>query len=532
MTLRPWVQGFSVVIFFALFALAATPVAKFIPSDLFLRTDPLAAAVVVLSGSIGLSIFLPALIVLLSAMVGGRIFCGWVCPLGTLFDIGSRWQKRERMDPRWLLRLRGTSAAVLAFVLISAFLGFSLLGWFDPLVLLTRTLTLIGEPWLLETGSSIVNILRPLAHELNFHWLSEVQIHPPKYWLVGLSLVWMALVFGISVWRSRLWCRAFCPLGGLLGLVGIKSLVRRRVGQECTGCGRCERICPMGAIKGDPTLTDPLRCINCKRCQEGCPTKAIRFGGAAISSNDTEKTSIGGIERRSFLVGAAAGLVASLTMRVDAGRASPRDRLIRPPGAVPEEIFTDRCLRCGLCMSVCMSHTIQPSFLQGGLNGIWTPRLDLRLAPCEKHCNRCGQVCPTGAIRSLSLEERIHAKIGTAMIQRERCLVWEQDKMCLVCDEICPYDAIEFREVEGMRRPFVTENRCNGCGYCEHKCPVQGESAIIVVRAGEVRLEKGSYIEEARARGLVFEGARDQNQIKAPELSQGGVELPPGFLKP
>jgi len=178
-----------------------------------------------------------------------------------------------------------------------------------------------------------------------------------------------------------------------------------------------------------------------------------------------------------------------------------------------------------------MSHTIQPSLWEAGLDGIWSPRLDLRLAPCEKHCNRCGQVCPTGAVRPLSLEERTHAKIGTAILLRERCLVWEQDKKCLVCDEICPYDAIEFREVEGMRRPFVTESRCNGCGYCEHKCPVQGQSAIVVARMGEIRLERGSFVEEARARGFVFEGSREEGESAPPSQSREG-ELPPGFLRP
>jgi len=125
------------------------------------------------------------------------------------------------------------------------------------------------------------------------------------------------------------------------------------------------------------------------------------------------------------------------------------------------------------------------------------------------------------------MEERTHAKIGTAILRRERCLAWEQDKSCLVCDEICPYDAIEFRGVEGKRRPFVTESRCNGCGYCEHKCPVEGESAIVVTRLGELRLSTGSYISEARQRGLVFEGPREADPSRPPP-PQG--KAPPGFI--
>jgi NAD-dependent dihydropyrimidine dehydrogenase PreA subunit len=121
----------------------------------------------------------------------------------------------------------------------------------------------------------------------------------------------------------------------------------------------------------------------------------------------------------------------------------------------------------------------------------------LRYAACEQTCNLCGKVCPTQAIRDLDLEEKKHARIGTAVILKEKCLVWEQDKVCLICDEQCPYNAIVFKTVDGHRRPFIIENKCNGCGLCEHKCPIEGESAIVVKPIGEMRLKEGSYIEEA-----------------------------------
>jgi ferredoxin len=114
----------------------------------------------------------------------------------------------------------------------------------------------------------------------------------------------------------------------------------------------------------------------------------------------------------------------------------------------------------------------------------------------------CGQVCPTGALRDLPLEEKKFARIGTAIIVRSKCLAWEQMKTCLVCDEACPYDAIEFREVTDFigtfKRPFVIEEKCMGCGLCEQKCPVGGESAIRVDRTEEERLASGSYITEEK----------------------------------
>jgi ferredoxin len=156
-------------------------------------------------------------------------------------------------------------------------------------------------------------------------------------------------------------------------------------------------------------------------------------------------------------------------------------------------------------MEACLTNTLQPSIWEAGLEGLWTPRMELRYAGCEQHCNRCGKVCPSQAIRSLNLEEKKHAKVGTAIIERSRCIVWEQDRRCLICDEVCPYNAIVFKAVDGFRRPFVIESKCNGCGYCEQKCPVEGRSAIVVSPLGEIRLSHGSYQKEASLQKLELE---------------------------
>ena len=93
---------------------------------------------------------------------------------------------------------------------------------------------------------------------------------------------------------------------------------------------------------------------------------------------------------------------------------------------------------------------------------------------------------------------------GDGCLTKEMCLVWAQNKICLICDEICPYNAIVFRPVEGYRRPVVIASKCNGCGFCEQRCPVQGESAIVVVPDGEIRLKEGSYVKEAKKLQLEF----------------------------
>ena len=149
-----------------------------------------------------------------------------------------------------------------------------------------------------------------------------------------------------------------------------------------------------------------------------------------------------------------------------------------------------------------------------------TPRIVPRVGGCEKACHSCGQVCPTQAIRNLPAEEKTYAKMGTAVIDRARCLAWEQDRACLVCDEACPYNAIN--AVRGPAKalcPEVDERVCVGCGICESRCPIAGPAAIQVFPAREERKRTGWYKtpEKAAARGAC-------NERPAKE------EVPSGFI--
>ena len=123
--------------------------------------------------------------------------------------------------------------------------------------------------------------------------------------------------------------------------------------------------------------------------------------------------------------------------------------LIRPPGALAEADFLARCIKCGQCMRVCPTNVIHPALLEAGLEGLWTPRLDFRIGTsgCQHNCIACGQLCPTAAIRPLSLDERLGRndfsgrgalRIGTAFVDRGRCLPWAMDTPCIVCQENCP----------------------------------------------------------------------------------------------
>jgi formate hydrogenlyase subunit 6/NADH:ubiquinone oxidoreductase subunit I len=134
---------------------------------------------------------------------------------------------------------------------------------------------------------------------------------------------------------------------------------------------------------------------------------------------------------------------------------------------------------------------LQPAISRAGLEGVFTPEMDYRVAYCDWSCNECGKVCPTGAIMPLALEVKRTTKIGRAYIDRNRCIPWADYRTCLVCQELCPIPdkAIALREVEvddprggrvKLGRPEVLVERCIGCGICEAACPVPNESAINV----------------------------------------------------
>ena len=189
-------------------------------------------------------------------------------------------------------------------------------------------------------------------------------------------------------------------------------------------------------------------------------------------------------------------------------------------------------------MQACPTNSLQPLGLGAGLSAVFSPVVTPRRGPCEPSCNACSRICPTAAIAHLPLTEKLKAKVGTARIFRQKCLAWELEKKCLICDEVCPFDAIKFRKLSAntIAVPFVDENKCAGCGFCEHYCPVRATPAIVVEPMMALRLSEGSYRAEARKRGYTLELSqsapsthRGSGKTQATKYDQTG--LPPGFTE-
>jgi len=502
--MRKTIQALSLILFTAFFALATYRLPDWLPADLYLRIDPLLGLNALLASREMIGRVLWSLILIGATLAFGRFFCAYVCPLGASIDFLDflLFRKSKRPGLKTDSRLRRWKYFLLIVIIAAAVTGVSLAYLLDPIALLTRFYTLVLYPLTVTVVNLLLDLLRPLSQGLGWVNLAHLHYPQPVYYMTALTLAIFGAVIALNRFAPRFWCRYLCPLGALLSLISPLGVFKRRVSGECNRCMVCRNGCPMGAIGEDPFIAGAADCIQCRECALICPQKAISFPASFPGVREVSGLDL---SRRGFVYSVGGGLTLGfLSLRTPFTSLQGRRKLIRPPGALPETAFLRTCIRCGECMKSCVTNTLQPSLWESGFSGLWTPKLELRMAACEPNCNVCGKVCPTQAIRSLSMEEKTHAKIGTAVLRKEACLVWTQNKLCLICDEICPYNAIVFRPVEGYRRPVVIASRCNGCGYCEQRCPVRGESAIVVAPDGEIRLAEGSYIREAKKLQLEF----------------------------
>ncbi len=147
---------------------------------------------------------------------------------------------------------------------------------------------------------------------------------------------------------------------------------------------------------------------------------------------------------------------------------------LRPPGAVPEEIFPAKCIRCGRCVEVCPYRSIRMLDIRFGINA-GTPLIEAEKIPCYL-CMKCVDVCPTGSLERI---EQSATRMGLAIINKFHCAAWIGTTLCRTCYDKCPYPELAIR-LEQLK-PVVNEAACTGCGLCTHACPVttsEGNKAI------------------------------------------------------
>jgi len=390
-----------------------------------------------------------ALALLVLTLVMGRVFCGWACPLGTILD---------GMDflfglPVRAIKLNALKHHLLILLLCLAIGGFSLAWIMDPLNWASRI-----------SGFFILGKTEAL-------------------WVFVLSGLFIAIEIAFG---RRGFCRILCPLGAFLSWVSRISLYQFNIDDACNSCGQCALLCRMAAIDKTPQDFDRSACIHCYECTEKCPTESISF---RYLRPEVPKAPV--LPRRAFVFSIAGGVALAFGLRSQRSRFLKYHPILRPPGTVRDEKLRNLCIRCGSCARVCPTHGIVSDV--GDQRPLWlqTPILSGRDGGCAYDCNACGKACPTGAIRSLSLNEKQKLKIGQADILEDRCIAYQKKSPCLVCYAACPVDAILLEETEIvlpwnsiLMMPILIDEKCIGCGLCEAACPVHGKGAIRTIPRG------------------------------------------------
>ena len=480
------------------------------PVTFFFKLDPLVGLTSLLSGHRLIPGFLWGVGVLLITLFLGRVFCGFICPFGTIHHAvgavrpalkGKRMMQANQNVPEQRIKY-----FLLLFMLICAIAGLNLSGLMDPIALLFRSVALSVIPAL---GVGLRSIFDAMANS-DFNILrlasysSEVLLAPvfgyniesyQTAWFIGLIFI---IIIFLNRIRPRFWCRVLCPLGALMGIFSMTSLLKlEKYPERCTDCNLCTKHCQGAASPHPDRVWEAAECIACFNCQNVCPEKALAFS-FTLKPELNRKPDIG---RRALLGGVLTGLSTPFLGRLDGRQdktAAPR--LIRPPGSLPEKDFLELCQRCGLCMKVCPTNALNPTLGEAGMAGFWTPRLIMTQGYCEYTCSLCGSVCPAGAIADITVREKIERpiKIGSAYLDRGRCLPWSGNAPCIVCEEVCPTSPkaiyVKQETVSGpdskkmaVQLPFINLKQCVGCGICENKCPVKSMPAIRTISAGESR---------------------------------------------
>ena len=446
--------------------------------------------------------FLPALLamnvvvvvlLLLLTLIFGRIYCSVICPLGIMQDVIS-WihdkRKKNRFsfskEKKWL---RYSMLVIFVIALIAGV--HSLVALLAPYSSYGRIVTNLLKP-IYEGGN---NVLASIAEHFNSYAFYHVDVwikSLPTFIIAALTFV----ILFVLAWRNgRTYCNTICPVGTFLSFFARFSWLKISFDEDkCKNCGKCSRNCKAACIDYKNHQVDYSRCVVCGNCLQQCNFDALHYvHPKKVKKSSAKEEAPVDNARRNFLLGAtvasATALWAQEKKKVDGGLAKIEDKVaperntrLTPPGSRSAKNMASKCTGCQLCVSQCPNEVLRPST---DLLHLMQPEMSYERGYCRIECNRCSEVCPTGAIRLLPLEEKSSTQIGHAVWVKKNCIPVTDGVECGNCERHCPVGAImmvplDENDEESVMIPTVNEARCIGCGACENLCPARPFSAIYV----------------------------------------------------
>jgi ferredoxin len=439
-------------------------------------------------------------VLILLTLVFGRIYCSVICPLGVFQDIvswihGKRKKNRFSYSPAvsWLRYL------MLVVMIVAIIVGIgALVALLAPYSTFGRMAQNLFQPlWMLGN-----NVLAGIAERMGSYTFYHTDV-----WIKSITTFAIAaatfLIIGFLAWRhGRTWCNTICPVGTVLGFFARFSWFKVRFDEDkCKQCSLCSKNCKAACIDYKTMSVDYSRCVVCGNCVDKCSFGALTYApGPMVSKKkkkENESTEVKqddgvGEGRRAFLLATAVAATAALAQekkKVDGGLAVIEEKVaperqtpITPPGSLSANNMARRCTACQLCVSKCPNQVLRPS---SELSTLMQPIMSYERGYCRPECVACAEVCPTGAIQPITLEEKSAIQIGHAVPIHKNCVAVTDGVDCGNCERHCPTGAIEMvpsdpDDEESAMVPVVNEEKCIGCGACENLCPARPFSAIFV----------------------------------------------------
>ena len=438
-------------------------------------------------------------------LIFGRIYCSVICPLGVMQDLIS-WIHCKRKKNRFTYskEVKLLRYPILVLFIIAIVLGIgSLIAIIEPY----GTFGLIATNLLQPIYEWCNNGIAAIAEHFNSYGVYTVEV-----WVKSIASLATAAVLFIIIaylaWRGgRTYCNTFCPVGTFLSLISRFSFLKIHIDDDkCIKCGMCTRNCKASCIDYENGTVDHSRCVTCGNCITKCHKDAIYYGRPrknsqnvenAQSSTKTPETVDKG--KRAFLIGSGVALattaMAQAKKKVDGGLAAieekkmpERKNPITPPGSISARNMAKHCVACQLCVAECPNQVLRPS---NDLLTFMQPVMSYERGYCRPECNRCSQVCPAGAIKPITLEQKSSTQVGHAVWTHFLCIP-TRDKnddgtpvSCGNCARHCPSGAITMIQLDENDEkspmvPSINEAKCIGCGACEYVCPARPVSAIHV----------------------------------------------------
>ncbi len=504
---RRLTQALSVFLLIFIIWNTRFPLSGFINPRFYFMIDPLAMYATSIAERILLTGLIYSTLLLFLTFILGRGFCGFICPLGALQDFLEMIREflakltHGRIKERAPMRLRFLKYFIFFAIMAAALFGLQLAWVLDPITIFVRTFSFNVHPFVDQTiDTAFTHLIAasgyPEALESLYDWLRQgfLSLATPEFPHTNIILTIMALILLLGLIKRRFFCRYLCPLGGMLALAALAPLLRRDI-RLCThNCGACKNTCRMNAIREDNTYL-ASECILCLDCMVKCPSENSTFSMKKLFPLKTPLKTRGSLMSRAQFLRVLSGSVLTgigMTATLQAqDLKAPRAGIvsgIRPPGALPEREFIQRCIRCGNCMKVCPTNVLTPSPIGLDPSGAWAPVMDTRKGYCEYQCNLCGRVCPTGAIADQSIDQKKKNKIGLAQFNKKICIPYAKGENCIVCEEHCPVPdkAIKLKKsiVKGnyVKVPVIDRDLCIGCVICEFKCPTAPDKGVVVLK--------------------------------------------------